>query len=297
MKDLFKDVCPVINVPFYEDETINFEGIDKIIDYVIEGGCKSICLFAFNSEPHKMTLEEKKQVIRYFLKAVDGRIETVVGLIDNSIKGVIELGMTAKEGNADGVILYPPSISCPAGEELIHYFKRVADSVGLPIMIQDNPRSTGVNMSLEFILEVHRRIPQFRYLKVECPFPTKKIRQIHEISKGEIKCYSGNGGIFTIDAHKCGAWGIMPGVATCGKFVEIYRCLQEEREDDARSLFEKLLPLVWYEDQSLEFYIACEKELLEHEKVMETHVVRRPGNVLSLPEREELFTLYHRTNR
>lgn len=296
MKYLFKDVCPVVNVPFHEDESVNYEGIRKIVNFVIDSGCTSVCLFAFNSEPHKMTLEEKKSVIRYFLEAVDGRIETVIGLIDNSIKGVIELGLAAREGNADGIILYPPSISCPAGEELIYYFKTVADAVDLPVMIQDNPRSTGINMSLEFILEVHKRIPQFKYLKVECPFPTRKIRQIHKLTNGGIKCYSGNGGIYTIDAHNCGAWGIMPGVAICGKFVEIYEYLHNGKINEARNIFEKILPLVWFEDQSLEFYIACEKELLKAMKVMDNNVIRRPGAVLSEQEKEELFILFSRVS-
>ncbi len=294
MKYLFKDVCPVINVPFNEDESIHYEGIDKIVDFVIESGCKSICLFAFNSEPHKMTLEEKKSVITYFLKSVNGRIETVIGLIDNSIKGVIELGLTAKDGNADGVILYPPSVSCPAGEELIYYFKTVADAVDLPVMIQDNPRSTGINMSLDFIIDIYNRIPQFRYLKVECPAPIRKIRQINEITKGAIKCYSGNGGIFAVDAHKNGAWGIMPGIAICDKFVEFYEHLHAGREDKARDIFEKILPLVWYEDQTLEFYISCEKELLNRMNVTKNSLIRRPGTVLTESEKEELFCLFDR---
>lgn len=294
MKYLFQDVCPVVNIPFLSDENIDYPGIDRIIDWVIDSGCRSVCLFAFNSEPHKMTLEEKKDVIAYFLKAVDGRIETVIGLIDNSIRGVIELGLTAKNNGADGIILYPPSISCPAGEELIRYFETVANAVDLPVMIQDNPRSTGVNMSMDFILEVYKRVPQFRYLKVECPFPTRKIRQIVKHTDGKIKCYSGNGGIYTIDAHKCGAWGIMPGVATCGKFVEIYQHLHAGNEAAARAVFEKILPLVWYEDQSLEFYIACEKEILNSLGVIDNKLVRRPGTQLSDQEREELFTLFQR---
>lgn len=294
MNGLFKDVCPVVNVPFHEDEGIDYAGIDRMVDFVIESGCKSVCLFAFNSEPHKMTLEEKKSVIRYFLKSVNGRLQTVIGLIDNSIKGVMELGLTAKEANADGIILYPPSVSCPAGEELIYYFQTIAAAVDLPTMIQDNPRSTGINMSLEFILEIYGRVPQFRYLKVECPFPTRKIRRIHELTDGDIKCYSGNGGIYTIDAYNCGAWGIMPGVAACRKFAEIYECLQAGEEAQARDLFEKILPLVWYEDQSLEFYIACEKELLKEMQVIDNAVVRRPGTVLSQAEKKELFCLYNR---
>lgn len=297
MNDLFQGVCPVINVPFTDAFEIDYSGIDRIVEHVIKSGCKSVCLFAFNSEPHKMTHEEKKTVIRHFLQSVDNRMETVIGLIDNSLQDIIDLGLTAKEYNADGIILYPPSVACPAADGLIAYFKEIADAVDLPVMLQDNPRSTGIQMSTDLLLEICRQIPQFRYLKVECTFPTKKIRQICEATNGAMKCYSGNGGIYTMDAHLCGAWGIMPGVAICGKFVELYDLLYAGEIEQARDLFEKILPLTWYEDQSLEFYIACEKELLALQGVTDNALVRRPGVALSEPQKEELLTLYHRAIR
>lgn len=290
----FQGVCPVINIPFFSNGDIDYEGMKNIINYTIKKGCKSICVFAFNSEPHKMTTDEKKRVIKYFLNTVGERAESLVGLIDNSIQGVIELGLTAKENGADGVILYPPALSTPTGNELLNYFKTISDAIDIDVMIQDNPRSTGVTMSLEFLVEAFNSIKQFNYLKVECPIPVRKMKKLIELTNGNLKCYSGNGGIFAVDAFLNGAWGIMPGVTLADKFVDLYNYLSESKIDEGRRLFEKILPVTWYEDQSLEFYISCEKYILEQQGIITTGMTRKPNCVLSDDEKVELIQLYER---
>ena len=291
---MFKGVCPVVNVPFNEDYSVDFESLGNIVDYVIESGCSSVCLFAFNSEPHKLSFREKLETIQKFLESVDGRIQTLIGIVENSIGDCIELGTTAKKYGADGIILYPPALSTPNGDELIGYFKTIADAVDLPVMIQDNPRSTGVNMSLEFLLDAHARIPSFEYLKVECPIPMRKMRKIIDATNGKMKCYSGNGGIFAVDAFLNGAYGIMPGVVMCGHFNKMYTYLAEGKVDEARSMFEKILPFTWFEDQSLEFYISCEKYLLKQMGIIKNATVRKPEVQLMPNEIEELNNLFAR---
>jgi len=293
---MFKGVCPVVNVPFNEDYSVDVKGLCNIVDYVIDQGCESVCLFAFNSEPHKLSFSEKKETIKTFLNAVDKRIETLIGIVENSIGDCIELGKTAKEYGADGMILYPPALSTPSGEELINYFKTIADSVDLPVMIQDNPRSTGVNMSLEFLLDAYSKIPQFDYIKVECPIPMRKMRKIMDATDNKMKCYSGNGGIFAVDAFLNGAYGIMPGVVMCGHFNKMYKLLEEGNTDEARAMFEKILPFTWYEDQSLEFYISCEKYLLKEMGIIECSAARKPEVKLEDYEKQELLTLFKRLN-
>lgn len=293
----FKGVCPVINVPFFENGEVDYKGMDSVINYTINKGCKSLCVFAFNSEPHKMTNDEKKKVIKYFLSSVGKRAETLVGLIENSIGGVIELGLTAKENGADGVILYPPALSTPSGNALLDYFKEIADAIDIDVMIQDNPRSTGVTMSFEFLLDAFNSIKQFKYLKVECPIPVRKMKKLVEMTEGKLKCYSGNGGIFAVDAFLNGAWGIMPGVTLADKFVGLYDNLSNGNLEEARSLFEKILPVTWYEDQSLEFYIACEKYILKQEGVIGSDTARKPNCSLSEDEKSELIRLYKRALR
>lgn len=294
MNYMFKGVCPVINVPFSENEEIDFEGLESIIEFSLKQGVKSLCIFAFNSEPHKMTAEEKKRTISFFLEKVNKRAETLVGLIDNSIKAVSELGLTAKAGGADAVILYPPALSTPSGGNLLNYFKTIADTVGLPVMIQDNPRSTGVTMSTEFLLEAFNTIESFNYLKVECPIATRKMKELTKLTDGKLKCYSGNGGIFAIDAFLSGAWGIMPGITIANKFIRLYDLMENGEVSKARDLFEKILPFVWFEDQSMEFYISCEKEILKRKGVIKNAAARKPACLLSQAEKDELIALYRR---
>lgn len=297
MQYKFKGVCPVVNVPFLKNGEVDVESFKKEIDFVIDGGCTSVCLFAFNSEPHKMSIAEKKATVEIFLNYVNGRAETLIGIIENSIAGGIELAKQAEALGADGLILYPPSLSTPAGDALIGYFEAISQSVNLDIMIQDNPRSTGVQMSLEFILDAFEKVKGFRYLKVECPIPVRKLKKIVAATKGELKCYSGNGGIFAVDAALSGAWGIMPGAVIAKYFVKMYDFIEQGKVDAARDMFECLLPFVWYEDQSLEFYISCEKILLHHLGICATETVREPACALSEEERKELFTLYDRAVR
>ena len=291
---MFDGVCPVVNVPFNEDYSIDFEGLKNIVDYVINSGCKSICLFAFNSEPHKLSYSEKVETISKFLEYVNKRAETLIGIVENSIGDCIELGKSAKRGGANAIILYPPALSTPQGDSLVEYFKIISDGVDLPVMVQDNPRSTGVTMSLEMLINAFRNIKQFEFIKVECPIPMRKMKKIVELTDGELKCYSGNGGIFAIDAFLNGASGIMPGVVLCSKFNEITNCLKNKEIDKARDLFEKILPLTWYEDQSLEFYISCEKYLLKKLGIIKSDTVRKPHVLLSEDEKEELMNLYNR---
>ena len=294
---MFSGCCPVVNVPFHEDYSIDFEGLRSIVDFVHKSGCKSICLFAFNSEPYKLSFDEKKETIKSFLEFNDKRMKTLVGIVENSIPDCVELGRTAKRFGADGIILYPPALSTPAGKSLMEYFRIIAEEVDLPVMIQDNPRSTGVTMSMDLLLGAYREIQQFDYIKVECPIPMRKMRDLIKATDGKLKCYSGNGGIFAIDAFLSGAEGIMPGVLLAGEFHQMTELFHQNKIEEARDMFEKILPLAWYEDQSLEFYISCEKFLLKELGIIKCGAVRKPCTSLTDVEKEELLNLYGRLKK
>ena len=294
MSELFKGVCPVINTPFNQDHNIDADGIRSIIEYVIDSGSQNIAIFALNSEPHKMTLGEKAETIKLFLESVNKRVKTLVGIVENSLTGAIRLAGLAADGGADGIIIYPPSLVPASGPQLLDYFKAISDSVDCPVMIQDAPKTTGVTMSAAFLLEVFEKVENVSYVKVECPLPVIKIAQILRETDGKMKCLSGNGGIYTIDAFTQGAWGVMPGIGLAGYFVKMYQYFSQGQVDKARDVFENMMPLLWFEDQSLEFFIACEKEILKHKGVIEFSHSRAPGHSLSDANRKELHVLMNR---
>jgi 4-hydroxy-tetrahydrodipicolinate synthase len=294
MSEIFKGVCPVINTPFNEHGDIDYDSLQNIIEYVLRAGCRSISLYAFNSEPHKMTLAEKQSVTEFFLRAVDSRAKTLVGIIENSLRQAIEQAQRARSHKADALIVYPPTFFPPAEPKILEYFRTIASELDCPLMIQDAPRSTGVTMSVEFLLKAFEEIESIQAVKVECPLPVRKVETIYNATNGKLCSLTGNGGIFTIDGYKRGASGVMPGIGAVAYFVKMYDAFVQGNEEKARAIFENMMPFLWFEDQSLEFFIACEKAILKRQGIIARSTVRFPGFDLNAADTNELFTLYDR---
>lgn len=294
MSDLFDGVFPVMNTPFLDNGDIDLPGVRSTVEYCIAEGCEQISIFALNSEPNKLTNGEKLEVLRAFHDAAKGRVQTAVGVIESSIRGAIEFAGLARESGADGIILFPPMIAPPAGEKLFAYLDTVCSAVSMPVMYQDAPRTTSVTVTTDFLLDCIRRIPNLKHVKVECVNPVLRLAALKSAMGDGVKCHTGNGGIYTVDGFVRGADGVMPGVANVGHFVALYDSFRAGDLDTARAIFENMMPLLWFEDQSLEFFVASEKEILKRKGVIGSAHVRAPGMMLDAPNRAELFTLVDR---
>lgn len=294
MNNLFQGVFPVMNTPFLDNGDVDYAGIANIVEHVIEEGCTRLSIFALNSEPNKLTDDEKIRVLEAFFAAARGRAETAVGVLHSSIRGAGEMCRIAQDMGADGVILFPPIIVPPTGAKLMGYLQQVAAHVDIPVMYQDAPRTTGVTVTNEFLLEAHRLIPNLRYIKVESVHPVLRLAELIESSDGELRCLTGNGGIYTVDGFVRGAWGVMPGVANVAHFCALHDSFAAGDLARARDIFENMMPLLWFEDQSLEFFVACEKEILKRKGVIASAHVRDPGLMLDDANRDELWALLDR---
>lgn len=294
MLEPFQGVCPVLNTPFTEEGEVDLDSLVSLVDYAVAEGCKSLAIFAMNSEPTRLTPDEKVRVLETFLSATRGRVCTAIGLVEDSIRAAGEFARRAEAAGADAVILFPPGRVPPAGERLMRHLEGIAGQVRIPAMYQDAPRTTGVAVTSEFLLAAHRRIPGLRYVKVECPLPVLRIDAILEATGGTLRCMSGNGGIYTVDGFRRGAWGVMPGVALAGRFVTLHAHFLRGELDRARAIFENAMPLLWFEDQSLDFFIACEKHILRRAGVIRSDHVRDNGLTLTERDRDELEALLGR---
>ncbi len=294
MDEMFRGVCPVLNTPFRDDGEVDHDSLSNLVDYAIDARCRSLSIFAMNSEPTRLTTEEKHAVLDTFFAATRGRVHTAVGLVEDSIRSARVMAQVAAKGGVDALILFPPGRVPPAGERLAAYLKEIAASVDLPLMYQDAPRTTGVAVSTEFIVSLSKRIPNLHYVKVECPLPVLRLEALVAQTSGKLRSMSGNGGIYTIDAFRRGAWGVMPGVAVVDRFVALYECFAAGDLNGARDIFENLMPLLWFEDQSLDFFIACEKQILFERGVIASPHIRENGLTLTENDRDELNALLAR---
>ena len=135
--------------PFNADESIDFEGYKKVIDYVIEGGMDGILVGGTTGEYHMMSLEERKELIRKGCEFADGRVPVVAGTGMNTAKATIELTNYAADcGAAYGLVL-PPYYHQTTEEGIYDFFKEVGEGSNIGIIVYHTPGATNVEMSPE----------------------------------------------------------------------------------------------------------------------------------------------------
>lgn len=106
-KILFKGCGTAIVTPFTSNG-INFDEFKKLIEFQISEGVDAIIVCGTTGESSTMTLEEKKQTIKFAVDTVNGRIPVIAGTGGNCTKSVIELSKYAEHTGADGLLIVTP---------------------------------------------------------------------------------------------------------------------------------------------------------------------------------------------
>ena len=94
--------------PFKKDGTINYEELERIINYLIENGTDAIIACGTTSENPTMSTEEKIEVVRFTVEKVAGRVPVIAGTGDNETAYSIMTTQKAEENGADGIMLVTP---------------------------------------------------------------------------------------------------------------------------------------------------------------------------------------------
>src|SRR5205807_2368193 len=115
------------------------------------------------------------------------------------------------------------------------------------------------------------------YVKVDSTPAGAMISSLIKESRGRIKPFIGYAGLQMVDAFARGAIGCMPGCSLAESYLEVYAALVRGDRKQAAALHSRLLPLINYMMQSLEFIIQCEKTILCWRGIIDSDYCRRPG--------------------
>jgi 4-hydroxy-tetrahydrodipicolinate synthase len=175
------------------------------------------------------------------------------------------------------------------------YYAQVCKTLGgdVPICLQDYPQTTGVNFSVETLLDIFRANEQIVMLKHEdWPGLTKlsRIRAETGDGAGRVSILTGNSALFLPQEMQRGADGAMTGFAYPEMMVQVVARHLAGDVDGAEDLFDAYLPMVRYEQQ-LGLGLAIRKEVLQRRGVLASSKVRAPGPVLSALDKAELTRL------
>ena len=151
---MIKGSIVAIVTPMHPDGSLDFPGLRKLIDWHIAEGTDSIVIVGTTGESPTVSVEEHAELIKVAVEHTAKRIPIIAGTGGNSTSEAIELTAFAKQVGADASLQVVPYYNRPTQEGMYRHFKKIAESVDLPVILYNVPGRTVADMSNETILRL-----------------------------------------------------------------------------------------------------------------------------------------------
>ncbi|AXC50198.1 dihydrodipicolinate synthase family protein [Paracoccus suum] len=284
--------------PFSDDGAIDWNSLDALTDFYLERGATGLTVLGIMGEAPKLTQAESADIVRRILGRVDGRVPVVVGVSSPGFAAMGELTAAVMDAGAGGVMIAPPPTT-RTDDQIFAYYRGAAEATGAaPIVIQDFPLATSVQMSAGVIARIVEAVPQVVSLKHEDWPGLEKISTLRAPGglPRRISILCGNGGCFLPEEMERGADGAMTGFAYPEMMRDVIAAVGAGNMDRALDLFEAYLPLVRMEMQP-GLGLAVRKHILWKRGILGTPALRKPGTKLGAVAAAEIDRLMTRLDR
>jgi len=230
----FKGVFPIIVTPFDESEGLDLDSFRRTIDFMAAAGADGVTILGVLGEADRLVDSEREELVRTAVSAASGRIAVVVGTSHSGTRAAAELSRRAESLGADAVMLAPQREPAAGAEGIVEYYRRAAAAIGIPIVVQDHPASTQVQMPVDLLLRLVEEIPQVACIKEEAPpTPAKAAALKRGMTGRRVPILTGLGALYGFFELKRGADGFMTGFAFPEILVAMVRAVREGKLDRA----------------------------------------------------------------
>lgn len=144
-------VIPPIITPLTQEGKVNEKVLRQLVNRFIEAGVHGLFPLGTTGEFYAFTEEEMKRILFTVMEETAGRVPVYAGANHITTRGVIEYLKLAKEAKVDAVSVLTPMFISQTQDELYHYYKSIAESTDLPIIIYNNTPKTNINVAPETI--------------------------------------------------------------------------------------------------------------------------------------------------
>ena len=177
MSDAFRGTYTVLVTPFTADGAApDLPALERLIAFQIEQGIDGLIPLGSTGEFLSVSREERTAVIETVLRAAAGRVPVLVGTGAEDTREAVALSREAEALGAAGVLVIPPFYSVPTEDELFVHYSRIAEAIGVPIMVYNNPATANVDLLPGFLARL-AQIDNCRYVK-ESTLEVTRVRDI-----------------------------------------------------------------------------------------------------------------------
>ncbi|MDB5612609.1 MAG: hypothetical protein JWQ22_262, partial [Devosia sp.] len=248
-----KGVYIIAVTPFTDDGAVDWNSVDRMVDFYEEKGVTGLTILGLLGEAPKLTSEESRGIAKRVIDRIAGRLPVVVGVTAPGLAPMRELAESVMDMGASGVMVAPPWTT-KTDDQAYAFYASVGDALGkTPWVLQDYPLTTNVTIAPKVIERIVRDVPTCVMLKHEDWPGLSKIGALRASSdQGEMRRISilcGNGGLFLPEEMARGADGAMTGFCYPEMMVGVVENYAKGDVQRAHDIFDAYLPLARYEQQ------------------------------------------------
>lgn len=287
-----RGIAPVVPTPF--DPTggsVDHPGLDNLSDLLAETAVGALVALGVASESRALAESERSAVVETVVSSANVRKPVIAG-VDGYTQAAIEQARSYRSLGAAAIMLRTPP-GC-AGAALVEHVGAVATAADLPIMLQNAPRETGVDVLPGDLELLSREVPSVFSIKEESAAVGTRTSQL---AAAGLPVFTGNGGINYPEFVARGAVGCVPGLDLAPAWLQIDRLLREGSREAGLAEYEKILPLLTFGMQSLDLYMLCQKRYFERRGVIGSAHVRGPAPAFDEVSRQTADWLFARLAR
>ena len=227
----------------FKDGAVDWESLDGLVEFHIKNGTHGIVPCGTTGESATLSHQEHDDVIKAVIKAVKKRVPVIAGTGSNSTEEAVRLTREAEKSGADGALLISPYYNRPTQEGIYQHYKKVAASVGIPLIVYNIPGRTGSKIEPETLARLSE-IKNVAGVK-EATGSVDQAIDVVRLSKAGFGVYSGEDSlVFSLMA--LGGKGVISTVANIvpKEMAELAQACLKGDWEKGRKLQLQLVPLI-----------------------------------------------------
>jgi 4-hydroxy-tetrahydrodipicolinate synthase len=263
MTERLLGVFPMIPTPFDHSGAIALDDVERLTVHVLESGAAGVAALGLAGESSRLDDVERMAIAERVIRTAAGS-PVIIGTSADSTDTACRLARHAAHTGAAMIMVAPPRLSGLSRSALNdHYVQVAAAAKPCTVMVQDAPGFLNVDLGPAFIRTLADTCANVRAVKAEgAPVGDRIGDMVDALAGTGLPVFGGNGGLHAIDAFDSGAEGMIPGCESPVALVALYKTYASGDRATTVALYERLLPLIAFQLQTLDFYIACNKALL-----------------------------------
>ena len=239
----WKGVFPALTTKFTADDQLDLPLFEKNLEEQLAAGVNGIILGGTLGEASVLSTEEKEILVKFAIQKVAGKVPVIINIAEGSTRDAIQQAKFAKQWGAQGIMILPPMRYKSDHRETVAYFKSVAESTDLPIMIYNNPVDYKIEVTLDMFAEL-ASCANIQAIKESTRDISNVTRLINRFGdRYKILC-----GVDTLAMEELvmGAEGWVAGLVCAfpRETVAIYRLVKAGHIEEAQKIYRWFMPLL-----------------------------------------------------